>query len=182
MRTGLSVVLLVVVLGLSVAPADAAPILAGHVIEASYLFPNTSTLYDGPTTATVGAGTELPNFAAFADVDFSDTNILITLRRDAFINDVAFDGFRFFDVSGTIPSFTGALLNPATNYTGLNAARLTFDANTIFLNVANLAGLNGQVISIDLAAAAETVPEPSSLLLLGTGLLGLVHRQRRKQR
>jgi hypothetical protein len=38
----------------------------------------------------VGAGVELSIFAGFADIDFSDTNILITADRDPQISIAAF--------------------------------------------------------------------------------------------
>ena len=77
-----------------IAPASAT-LLTGQTIQATYLFPNTGMVFAGPTNAVVGAGIELASFAGLANVDFSDTNILITLTRDAQVNNVTFDGFRF---------------------------------------------------------------------------------------
>jgi hypothetical protein len=126
---------------------------------------------------------ELGNFAGFANIDFSDTNIFIAANRDAQISPVAFDGLEFADVHGTIPAFTSVALNAATNYVGLNATRVSFDTDHIFLNLVGLPGQAGQVISLDLNPLAATVPEPSTWLLLATGLTGLLgygwrHRQR----
>ena len=56
-------------------------------------------------------------------------------------------------------------MNPATSCAGFDALRITFDASNIWLNVANLPGVQGQVISMDIAADAAAVPEPSTLLL-----------------
>ena len=86
------------------------------------------------------------------DIDFSDTNITVTTIRNAGINAVAFDGLHFFDVFGAIPSFTSVTLNAATNYGGLTSSNISFDANNIYVNVANLPGLSGQVISLDVSA------------------------------
>lgn len=79
-------------------------------------------------------------------------------------------------MNGTIPAITSANLNAATNYAGFTGSRVTFDANTIFVNVANLAGLNGQIISIDLNTSS-TVPEPGTLSMIVAGLVLVVGRR-----
>lgn len=180
MRTTL--LTLVAALCLMAGRAYASPILAGQVVQTTYLFPDTSTVFPSgpPTNATVGPGVELTNFAGFADIDFSDTNILITTTRDAQVNNVAFDGFRFFDVFGTIPDDLTAVLNPATTYAGFTQSRLNGgDKDTLFVNVADLPGLKGQVISIDLVEPVGAVPEPATLTLLGGGLAVLLSRRRK---
>ena len=155
-----------------ISPARAS-FLDGQTVQTTYLFPNTSTVFAGPVNSVVGPGVELLSFAGFANIDFSDTNIRITTTRNAALNNVAFDGFRFTDISGTISAITSVTLNPATNYAGFDSTRVTFDANNVFVNVANLAGLQGQVISLDLSTAAA-VPEPSALglIAIGSGFLG----------
>lgn len=154
-----------------------AGLLEGDTIQTTYLYPNTSTIYSGPVNSVVGPGLELTNFAGVVNIDFSDTNILITLTRNAGINNVAFDGLRFFDVNGAIPSFTSVTLDPSTNYAGMTQSRVTFDANTIFVNVEDLPGLKGQTISLDISAASSA-PEPEGFALLGLGLAALALRRR----
>jgi hypothetical protein len=183
MRT--TVLALATVVGLFAGNAAATPILDGQVVQTTYLFPNTSTVFAAPINATVGPGVELLNYAGFADIDFSDTNIKITTTRDAGVNNVAFDGFRFFDIFGTIPNNLMAVLNPATTYAGFTSARLAGgDQDTLLVNVANLPGLRGQIISIDLVQqpVSTTVPEPATLTLLAGGLATLAARHRRSKR
>ena len=148
-----------------------ATILAGQTVQTTYLFPDKSTVLAGPVNSLVGAGVELSNFAGFVNIDFSDTNILITTTRNAFVNNVAFDGLRFTDINGTIPAVTVSL-NAATNYAGFDSSRISLGSNTLFVNVANLAGLQGQIISLDLTLATS-VPEPAGFALsaLAVGLL-----------
>jgi hypothetical protein len=155
-----------------------AAVLNGQTISTEYLFPDTGTVLVSPVDTVVGLGTGIPAFAGLADIVFSDTNILITLIRDAGVNDVPFDGFHFFDTNGMIPAFTDIVLNAATNYAGFGASDITFDADNIFINVANLPGLMGQVISLDINPSTS-IPEPSSILLLSAGLAGVSIIKRR---
>ena len=150
-----------------VAPAHAS--LIGETIQTQYLFPNTSTIFSGPISTVVAPGSELLNFASFATIEFSATNILIVLTRNAQLNNVAFDGLEFSDVN---PAFQGVTLDPATNYAGFTSSRISSDAKTIFVNLEDLPGLTGQRISIDVGASA--VPEPGYSFVLATVLFALL--------
>jgi len=154
-------------------PAQA-DLAVGQTVEVTYLYPDTGTIFSAPQDVIGPAGTIL-DFAGFADVTLSDTNILITTDRDAGVNNVAFDGFRFVDLNGNITNFTNVTLDGATNYAGFDPSRVTVAANTIFVNVEDLAGLKGQIISLDIGGTSD-VPEPSYWVALGIGLLGLVAR------
>ncbi len=169
----INVLLGLLALSIAVTVPVRADLLAGQTIEVTYLYPDTGTVYSAAQDIIGPAGT-LSNFAGFADIAVSDTNILITTTRDAGVNDVAFDGFRFIDLNANIPNFTNVTLNGATNYAGFDSSRITIAANTIFVNVENLAGLQGQIISLDIGGEAQAVPEPRSVLLLGAVLLAFV--------
>ena len=174
--------ILAALLQVAVAGALHASVLAGNTIQTSYEFPNIGTNYAGPVNSVVGAGLELTNFAGFVNIDFSDTNITVTTIRNAGINAVAFDGLHFFDVFGAIPSFTSVTLNAATNYGGLTSSNISFDANNIYVNVANLPGLSGQVISLDVSAnSTPGVPEPATWGLVGLAIAGAGLLQTRRK-
>jgi len=167
-------------LTLSMASAVLAPVRAdlvtGQTVEVTYLFPNTSTIYAGPTDVVGPAGT-VSNFASFVNLALSDTNILITADRNAQVNNVPFDGLEFKDLNGNIPNFTDVMVDSATNYAGFSSSMVTtLGTNTIFVNVADLPGLQGQVISLDIGEVPTGVPEPKLFVLAGAVLLALVLR------
>jgi hypothetical protein len=168
---------------LAVSPVRAT-ILDGETVETTYfrgLNPDTTTII-GPVDSLVGPGIELVNFADFLTIDFSDTNIWITATSNT--PQTYFELAHFADGAGTIPDITGVTINPATNFAGFDASRITFDTNSISLNLTGLPGLEGQVISLDLTAAPgpgpAPIPEPSTAALLVSGIALLLLRRARR--
>ena len=162
----------------------AAALLDGQTVETTNFHGTApdATAIIGPELRVVGPGVELVNFGwlDFLNVNFSDTNILITLATDQPLG--FFEVIRFFDVNGTIPAFTGISVNPATNYAGFDASRISFDSDVIALSLTGLSGLQGQQISLDLVGGATPVPvhEPATIWLLVVGAATLAAWRRRE--
>jgi len=167
--------------------AHAATLLDGKALTVDYWFPNSGDIYDR-RQVTVGSGVEVMNFPApgYFDVDVSDKHIAINNFDTSFCfsnctwSNSSFNGLRFFDHTGTIDSFVSASVS-ATNMLGLDASRLSFDANNIYLNWQGLTFSNNTFVELDLNGGSSPIPEPASIMLLGTGVLGLVARNRRRR-
>ena len=165
-----------IALACAVALPAHANLLTGDTIRTWELYPNLSTIYAGPIDVVdPGSILAFPGFAPIADISFSDANITITMTRDATAYTSAFNGFRFFDV--TEPPIGSITLDGATNVPGIDASRVTFDAQDIYVNFSGITYSTGEEVSLDLRA----VPEPKSFLalLVMAALLTLTVRCRR---
>jgi hypothetical protein len=78
-------------------------------------------------------------------------------------------GFAHDDVDARAPLFQVAL-------TGQGTATLSFE------DFDNNAALSGSFVTYTFAAVPAATPEPTTLVLLGTGVAGLMHRARRSRR
>ncbi len=166
--------LLVVLVSAAAIPVRA-DVLAGDLIRTWELYPDLSTIYGGPVDV-IDPGTILafPSFAPIVNIFFNDVNITIQMARDATAFTSAFNGFRFFDVSEA--PIGSVALDGATNVPGIDASRVTFDAQDIYVNFSGITYSTGQEVSLDVQAA----PEPSYLMLLVIAALLMLGFRRQK--
>lgn len=152
--------------------------LEGKTLGFQILFPTISDVASDPLNGNylVGPGVEIDN--PLVTGNFSDTNLRADFHASfTYYAGYSFVGWHFFDVLGTIGSFTGASLNSDTNIIGIDASRITFDANNIWVNLRGLSVTPSTVVSIDVSSIPSSVPEPEaySMLLAGLGLLGVMN-------
>jgi hypothetical protein len=152
---------LLVALVCAIALPARADLLTGDTIRTWELYPDLSTIFAGPVDV-VDPGTILsfPGFAPIVNIAFNDANITITMVRDATAFTSAFNGFRFFDVSEA--PFGAVTLDSATDVPGIDASRVSFDEQNIYVNFSGITYSTGQEVSLDIRA----VPEPASSLVL----------------
>jgi hypothetical protein len=162
----LKVATLILIVTASLLPANAS-LLSGTSATVTYYFPDTSTIFAGPQTATVNSTTEFVNFAGLVNIDISDTNILLTFTRNGGPNFVSFDGPQFIFA----PTLSSVSINPSSTFTAFTSSDLTLSGNVLWVNFAGLFVPNASTLSLDVTGS---VPEPSSLLLVGTGGLGFL--------
>ena len=126
----------------------AAGTLTGHTVSSTdfHGFAPDQTGSYGPLDSVVGEGLELNKvfFAGFASVDFSGDTLRIVAEIDQPFGYL--EVLRFADKDGTISRFASVSVDPATDYDGFDASRLSVTADAIDVNLTALSGRRGQQI------------------------------------
>ncbi len=162
----------------AIAAQASATVLLGNSVGIQYIFPDIVSVYQDLGSNLVGTDgpTAFPGYFNFSFTDTTATTSDFQFSSSWTATD--FNGFHLYDVNGTIAPITSVSINAVTNMVGLDASRITFDANNIYVNWNGLSFDGGTVVTLDINAAG--VPEPASwaLMIGGFGLVGAAMRRR----
>jgi hypothetical protein len=178
-------------------PAIARADLIGSDVTAVLLYPNETTFCNipsicsgpiGPVPVTSGIPPEFPagTLAFDGSLAVSGSQIIWTATLPETYTTSAFNGFNLMFTGA--PTITKVTVDPASTilpvpFTGFpltSSSGFSFNGNNVLFNLAGDSAGVGQQLILDVQTSPSAVPEPSSVILLGTGLLGGVAFLRRK--
>jgi hypothetical protein len=160
--------LLIAVMGL----VSASRAHADGVDTFTYTFDGNTFVWQLPSSPAIDPANVFPTFFAILDVPFSENGVAQTPSEFDFFNTSGEGGFQIITLGLMSPADTfGEQL-----YNGTEGAP-TFKTGTFPLNNGSPTGPIGTLV---ISFTSVSAPEPSSLVLLGSGLLSLLGFARKK--
>ena len=157
--------------------------LNGANVTVNYLYPEIDDVYEVLGTGTVTSSGFTVN--SFGQHDFTVYPTEFTLTNVAGA-DITFTSADFNGYGIVVNSGGSSIIGVTLIYSdvdGFDISRVTWDNHDIWLNMEGLVTTPGLDLEIGIDfAGGGTVPEPSSFLLLGSGVIGIAGIARRKLR
>ncbi len=160
--------------------------LNGQTVRVDALYPTQDQV-----DATVGSGIVTPsgitfNDSGIANISVRPSQVIFTFATANGFSTASFNGFQISETGASPVTITSVTLDPASNLSGFDASRFSFNSGNIFANFQGLAFTTASNVTLNLgfAPAVNPVPEPSEWAVIGmtaTTLGGLMVRARRRK-
>ena len=157
---------------------DSHATLIGDEMTADWTYPVSG--YHDTNTFVASSGIDLIEDFANSNLDVTENSIIVDILGLNVVGLASSVQWDFLGIDASDGDIVDVIVN--TNYLGWSDTFLSFDAHNIHVNFLNSVSFSSadDIFELIVVTANTSVPEPSSILLLGLGLAGIGFAKRKK--